>query len=113
MHLLTSNGSFSLKHTPERSCIACRERSPQDELVRFILIADKAAIVTHSSMISGRSAYLCPREKCFDALAKRGRFEFARGKHNRLSVKLDDTEWFILKNKFMNFIRERGLGRAG
>jgi len=70
----------------------------------------KVFIVANPGMINGRSVYICPREKCFDALAKSGRIEFARGKYNRLVIRPEQTEWYILKNKFMNFVRERGLG---
>ncbi len=113
MPVATSNAGSSMVHSPTRTCIACRERSPQVELVRFNFTSDKVVIVAQARLAEGRSVYLCPREKCFDALRKTGRIDFARGKYNRQTIWLEETEWYILKNKFMNFIRERGLGKAG
>lgn len=113
MPVTKSNAGFLMVHSPTRTCIACRERSPQSELVRLNISAEKVVIVAQPRFADGRSVYLCPREKCFDSLKKTGRIDFARGKYNRHTVRLEETEWYILKNKFMNFIRERGLGKAG
>jgi hypothetical protein len=57
---------------PERTCIGCRTRRDQAELVRFKL--DGAHVVPARSCAPGRSAYLCPDERCLDAAEKRRAF---------------------------------------
>lgn len=54
--------------TPIRTCIACRSRAPQDELVRFVRQGDDVVEAT-SPRLSGRGGYL--HEECFDLAEKR------------------------------------------
>jgi predicted RNA-binding protein YlxR (DUF448 family) len=58
--------------TPERTCIGCRRRRGQDELVR--LVADRGRVVRARPGAPGRGAYLCPDESCLDAAEKRRAF---------------------------------------
>lgn len=60
--------------TPERTCIGCRRRRGQDELVRLVL--EQGRVVPARPGATGRSAYLCPEENCLGA-AEKGR-AFAR-----------------------------------
>jgi predicted RNA-binding protein YlxR (DUF448 family) len=58
--------------TPERTCIGCRTRRDQAGLVRFRL--DGTRVVPAQPGAPGRSAYLCPDERCLDAAEKRRAF---------------------------------------
>jgi predicted RNA-binding protein YlxR (DUF448 family) len=58
--------------TPERSCVGCRRRRGQDELVR--LVAAQGRVVRARPGAPGRSAYLCPDQKCLEAAEKKRAF---------------------------------------
>ena len=58
--------------SPERTCVGCRLRRPQHELVR--LKAEGGRVVAARRDAPGRSAYLCPDEECLEAAAKRRAF---------------------------------------
>ena len=58
--------------TPERTCVGCRRRRGQDELIR--LVADHGRVVEAWPGAPGRSAYLCPGEICLEAAEKKRAF---------------------------------------
>jgi len=58
--------------TPERTCVGCRRRRGQDELVR--LVAARGRVVPARPGAPGRSAYLCPEEACLEAAEKKRAF---------------------------------------
>ncbi|WP_425148252.1 YlxR family protein [Deinococcus sp.] len=45
------------RHVPERSCVACRRRRPQGELLRLVRAAGVWTLQT--GVRNGRGAYLC------------------------------------------------------
>ncbi len=55
--------------TPERTCVGCRRRRGQDELVRLSLV--NGGIILARPGDSGRSAYVCPEESCLETAEKR------------------------------------------
>ena len=57
---------------PERTCVGCRTRRPQAELVRVVL--RDGAVVPAGPGSPGRGAYLCRDEKCLAAAQKRRAF---------------------------------------
>ena len=58
---------------PERTCVGCRRRRPQSELVRCALLADGQAIVSRTA--AGRGAWLCPPPgDCFEQALRRKAF---------------------------------------
>jgi predicted RNA-binding protein YlxR (DUF448 family) len=58
--------------TPERTCIGCRRRRGQDELVRLVQVQGRAVAARPGA--PGRGAYLCPEVKCLEAAEKRRAF---------------------------------------
>ena len=58
--------------TPERTCIGCRRKRGQHELVR--LVASHGRVVKARPGAPGRSAYLCPQETCLEAADKKRAF---------------------------------------
>jgi predicted RNA-binding protein YlxR (DUF448 family) len=57
---------------PERTCLGCRARRPQPELVR--LASRDGRVVPAWPGAPGRGAYLCPREECLEAAEKKRAF---------------------------------------
>ena len=58
--------------TPERTCVGCRRRRGQDELVR--LVKAEGRVVLARPGAPGRSAYLCPEQQCLEAAEKKRAF---------------------------------------
>ncbi|MBR5730492.1 MAG: YlxR family protein [Firmicutes bacterium] len=59
-------------HYPERMCIACRKRFPQDRLIRIVKTGD--GLMPYEKGLSGRSCYLCGSEECMSAAFKKNLF---------------------------------------
>ena len=57
---------------PERSCVGCRTRRPQGDLIRFALRDGRLTLAGRT--ISGRGAYVCPQQGCLDAAVERRAF---------------------------------------
>ena len=57
---------------PERTCIGCRRKRGQAELVR--LANEAGRVVPARPGAPGRSAYLCPEQTCLEAADKRRAF---------------------------------------
>jgi len=58
--------------TPERTCVGCRRKRGQAELVR--LTAEGGCVVPARPGSPGRSAYVCPDQSCLEAADKRRAF---------------------------------------
>ena len=59
-------------HVPVRTCVACRTRRPQAELVRLIRGADGRPRLDPIGGAPGRGAYLCPGDACRSLAERRG-----------------------------------------
>lgn len=57
---------------PERTCVGCRRRREQRELVR--LVRESGRVVPARPGAPGRSAYLCPELRCLEAAEKKRAF---------------------------------------
>jgi predicted RNA-binding protein YlxR (DUF448 family) len=76
---------------PERQCIGCGCRAPQAGLVRLTLdrgTVPARVVVARGKERSGRSAYLCRLQSCFDRALHRKAFQRAF----RASVVVDEGE---------------------
>lgn len=72
---------MSLKHVPERTCIACHEVKPKRELVRLVCSPMGVVEVDPSGRKPGRGAYLCQSPVCWHKGVNKGKLEHAlRGK---------------------------------
>ena len=65
------------KREIERTCIACREKRPKNELERYVLSAVGKVIRDPEKDLPGRGAYLCGNEDCLKAAIKRNAFSRA------------------------------------
>jgi predicted RNA-binding protein YlxR (DUF448 family) len=85
--------SSSEPHVPIRTCVGCRQRRPQRELLRCVLDAD--GVVRVDRRAPGRGAWLCG-PACIDPARRRRAFERAwrtsvpAGAVDRLAAELTD-----------------------
>lgn len=94
------------RHRPLRMCLGCRERLPQEELVRLQLVQEGVVIVERGPQRRpGRSVYFCPRLGCFDAMARRGEIPFKRSKYDKIIVRLDARQVERLRYAFAHAAR--------
>ena len=60
------------KRVPQRTCVACRTVRSKRDLLRVVRAPDGAVSIDESGKQSGRGAYLCRQQKCWQkALAER------------------------------------------
>lgn len=65
------------KHTPLRTCIACREKRPKRELLRVVCTPEGAVEIDVRGKRAGRGAYLCPRAECLEVAVQAQRLSRA------------------------------------
>ena len=71
------------RHLPQRTCIACRAVKDKRQLIRLVRTNDGVVEVDDSGKKSGRGAYLCQEQDCWQEGLKGGRLE--RALHTTLS----------------------------
>jgi hypothetical protein len=64
-----------LRHIPQRTCIACGEKREKKELVRIVRTASGVAEVDPTGKKSGRGAYLCKAQACWESGLRKDRLE--------------------------------------
>ena len=64
------------KHVPQRSCVACRGKKDQRDLVRLVC-NDSQVEVDSSGKKTGRGAYLCREFECWDSGLQQKRLDHA------------------------------------
>jgi uncharacterized protein len=71
-----------MDRVPIRTCVGCRARSPQADLIRVVRGSDGVARLDDPSARGrgeGRGAYLCPRRSCIVRARRRGSLKRALG----------------------------------
>ena len=63
------------RHIPERSCVACGQKLPKQELTRIVRTAEGTATVDRSGNMAGRGAYLCRSSVCWQRGLQKGGLE--------------------------------------
>ena len=81
----------SVKHIPQRTCLACREIKAKRELVRLVRISDGGVGIDIGGKKTGRGAYLCPAHGCWEIGLKGGRLEHSL----RTTLTQDNREQLI------------------
>ncbi len=74
------------KKKPQRSCIVCRQKSDKRQLTRIVKTPD-GVIIDQTGKQSGRGAYLCAQQPCWDAIEKNGRI---LNQALKIEIKADD-----------------------
>ncbi len=86
-----SQAPVSVKHIPQRTCVACRRVGPKRELIRLVRISGRSVEVDTGGKRIGRGAYLCPAPGCWQIGLKGGRLEHAL----RTTLTQDNREQLI------------------
>lgn len=58
------------KKVPLRKCITCGESKEKKDLIRIVRDKDKNIIVDTTGRVSGRGAYICINNNCFEKAEK-------------------------------------------
>jgi predicted RNA-binding protein YlxR (DUF448 family) len=59
------------KHTPQRTCIVCRDKVDKRRLTRIVRTPDEGVVIDPTGKRHGRGAYLCDRPECWDKAVAR------------------------------------------
>lgn len=94
------------RHVPQRTCIACRKISVKRELIRLVRVSDGSVEVDVTGKKSGRGAYLCPSQGCWDGALKSGKLEYA------LCTKIQPENRERLVNYAKGIDNTSGIGRS-
>ncbi len=73
-------------HVPQRTCLGCWETRGKRELIRLVRTREEGVVVDPSGKRTGRGAYLCPLQDCWQK-GLRG-----KGLERRLRVRLTPEE---------------------
>jgi predicted RNA-binding protein YlxR (DUF448 family) len=63
------------RHTPIRSCVACRETDEKRDLLRIVRQPDGSVVFDPKGKVAGRGAYLCANAKCIALARKQKKLE--------------------------------------
>lgn len=75
-----------LKHVPQRTCIACRNARPKQQLIRLVYCSTSGLVeIDESGKKSGRGAYLCSIRDCWGRRLSKNRLE--RALRGRIDVR--------------------------
>jgi len=59
-------------HVPVRTCVGCRERAAQRDLLRLVAVSNGSIRVDPERSLPGRGAYVHRRRACVEAALARG-----------------------------------------
>jgi len=68
-----------MRHTPQRSCIACRRVRGKSDLLRIVRTPLGAVKVDPTGKLAGRGAYVCRDENCIAQAIKQKKLGRALG----------------------------------
>jgi predicted RNA-binding protein YlxR (DUF448 family) len=66
---------MNAKHIPQRTCIACRKVKAKRDLIRVVRTPSGNVEIDAGGKKTGRGAYLCRTEECWEASLKGNRLE--------------------------------------
>lgn len=58
------------RRVPQRSCVACRQKTDKRRLTRIVCAPDGAVVVDPTGKQNGRGAYVCDQPACWDRLLR-------------------------------------------
>lgn len=61
---------MTVKKTPMRMCLVCREMKPKQELLRVVKTKDGKIFADPTGKAGGRGAYICKNSVCIEKAAK-------------------------------------------
>ncbi|MCR4841847.1 MAG: YlxR family protein [Eubacterium sp.] len=77
---------MSLKKSPLRMCIGCRQMIEKSRLVRVVRFADGQTKIDETGKAQGRGAYVCRNPECVQKAVKTG--ALARSFKGRVSTEV-------------------------
>ena len=92
---------YSVKRIPQRTCVACGKVKAKRELVRMVRMADGSVEVDTGGKKTGRGAYLCAIQGCWEIGLKGGRLEHSL----RIRLAQDNRERLLRFGQ--DFLKER------
>ena len=69
-----------MRRLPQRQCVACGEMRAKRDLVRIVRTPSGEIRVDPTGKLSGRGAYVCPKQACVDRGLGDGRLAHALGR---------------------------------
>jgi len=90
-----------------RTCLGCGREADKRDLVRIVRSPEGDVSVDPSGKRSGRGAYVCADEACFEAAVRKDRL----GRALKTTVKEDDIE--RLRNEFEQVAASDARFRSG
>ena len=106
MGMRRSISSHSIKHIPQRTCVACRKIKAKQELIHLIRTSDETVEVDIDDKKTGRGAYLCPTQECWEIGLKGSRLEHSL----RTTLSQDNREQLIKFGK--DLLKEEASGKG-
>jgi len=106
----TKKTTNTVKHVPQRTCIACRTVRPKRELVRLVLTSNGRALIDATGKASGRGGYLCLKEECWEAGLRGNRLKHAL----KANLTQDDIEQLFadMRRLSINKFEENAIGKS-
>ncbi len=77
-----------VRKAPVRTCVGCGRSDDKRDLVRVVRTAEGHVTVDPTGKSPGRGAYVCADQACFEAAARKRRFDSAL----RVRLMDDDTD---------------------
>lgn len=74
-----------------RTCVGCRKKREKKDLIRIVKNKQNEVLVDITQNKSGRGAYICRSQSCFEEAIYRGRFKSA------LKINLDNKKYEELR----------------
>jgi predicted RNA-binding protein YlxR (DUF448 family) len=96
----------SVKHIPQRTCVACGTVESKRQLVRLVRMSGGGVEVDLGGKMVGRGAYLCPSPECWQVGLKKGRLEHAL----RTTLTPDNREQLLRYSA--GFVKESSSGKG-
>jgi predicted RNA-binding protein YlxR (DUF448 family) len=81
-------GDLTTKKVPVRTCIVCGRKAPKQDLIRVVREPNGTVAMDATGRKSGRGAYLCPEDTCWQDAVNGGRLSHAL----RVEIALEDRE---------------------
>lgn len=87
------------KKIPMRMCIGCGENKPKKELIRIVKSPDGEISLDTTGKKSGRGAYICQNQACFQQAMKAHRLE------KNFSCKISAEIYEVMQNALSEIAR--------
>ena len=98
--------TLNRKHIPQRTCLACRQVKAKRELIRLVRITNGSVEIDNNGKKSGRGAYICQEQECWEVGLKGGRLEHAL----RTNLTRDNLDKLVrYGNDLMESISGKGI----